>query len=175
MSSQACVKKGSVWTRLRKALPELVLLKPFLAHFIQTTRVVTDITEILKNKGMTQASYAQCTQLCATLPAASTIADQVNQWLQQHLDIQQKFPDSTLLVSSDIIESLFGNYTQRNSRYRFYGLKIVINPTPEKRCDLIYFVFKKIRNRLSKFVGGRKKDIISYLLIHDLPHPFYRI
>lgn len=107
MSNQECIKNGSVWTRLRKALPELVLLKPFLAHFIQTTSVVTDIKEILKNKGLTQASYAQCTQLCATLPAASTIADQVNQWLQKHLEIQQKFPDSPLLVSSDIIEPKF--------------------------------------------------------------------
>ena len=34
----------------------------------------------------------------------------MDQWLQQHLAIQQKFPDMPLLVSSDIIESLFGNY-----------------------------------------------------------------
>lgn len=110
MSNQESVKKGSVWTRLRKALPELMLLKPFLAHFIQTTQTVTEITEILKNKGLTQASFTQCARLCATLPGTSATADQVNQWLQQHLDIQQKFPDTPLLVSSDIIESLFGNY-----------------------------------------------------------------
>lgn len=110
MSNQEHVKKGSVLARLGKALSGLALLKPFITHFIQTTQVVTGINEILKNKGLTQASYAQCAELCATLPSESTTRHQVNEWLQQHLAIQQKFPDVPLLVSSDIIESLFGNY-----------------------------------------------------------------
>ncbi len=55
-------------------------------------------------------SYAQCHQLSETLPKNSNVKKHLQKWLQQHLAIQQQLTDLPLLVSSDIIESLFGNF-----------------------------------------------------------------
>lgn len=110
LSVQGRAKKGSVLARLRKALPKLLLLKPFIKNFSATTQVVADTMEILKNKGLNQESYALCNRLSHTLPRHSSIKQRLQQWLQQHLEIQKQFPNTPLLVSSDIIESLFGNF-----------------------------------------------------------------
>ncbi len=111
ISVKGRAKKGSVLARLRRALPKLLLLKSFIRSFIGTTQVVEDIMGILKNRGLTQDTYAQCKQLVATLPKQSVVVKQkIEQWLQQHLDIHKKFPDAPLLVSTDLIESLFGKF-----------------------------------------------------------------
>ncbi|SJM95456.1 conserved hypothetical protein [Crenothrix polyspora] len=72
-------KKGSLLGRLRIAMPGFLLLKPFIQRFATTTIVVSNVMEILKNKGL----------------------DQI---------IQKQVSDYPLLVSSDIIETLFGNF-----------------------------------------------------------------
>jgi hypothetical protein len=110
ISTKGRAKKGSVLARLRKALPKLLLLSAFIRNFIVTTQAVASIMEILKNKGVTQETCTQCNQLIATLPEQSTVKQHLEQWLQQHLNIQKKLPDVPLLVSSDIIESLFGKF-----------------------------------------------------------------
>jgi len=66
--------------------------------------------EILKNKGLDPSHYEHCHRLSETLPKNSKVKKHLQQWLQQHLLIQQQLTDLPLLVSSDIIESLFGNF-----------------------------------------------------------------
>ncbi len=53
-------KKGSVLAKLRIAFPGFTQLKPFIRRFANTTSVVSQVMEILKNKGLDQTSYAQC-------------------------------------------------------------------------------------------------------------------
>jgi len=66
--------------------------------------------KILKTKGLDQASYEQCYQLSQTLSKKSNIKKRLETWLQQHIKIQQQITTLPLLVSSDMIESLFGNF-----------------------------------------------------------------
>jgi len=66
--------------------------------------------EILKNRGLDQTSYEQCFQLSEELPKNSKVKKRLQHWLQQHLGIHKEITDLPLLVSSDIIESLFGNF-----------------------------------------------------------------
>ncbi len=103
-------KKRSVLAKLRIALPGFSQLKSFLKNFAETTKVVSNVTGVLKNKGLDQSSYDQCCQLSETLPKCSKVKKELQIWLQQHIKIKRQITPLPLLVSSDIIESLFGNF-----------------------------------------------------------------
>lgn len=103
-------RKGSQLAKLRVAMPGFLLLKRFIQHFARTAIVVSQVMEILKNKGLDQVSYEQCLLLSEGLPVKSTVKDRLQGWLQQHIAIQRQITEFPLLVSSDIIESLFGNF-----------------------------------------------------------------
>ena len=68
--------------------------------------------QALKNRGLNQASYEQCHQLARELPHNCKVKKRLQEWLQKHLEFQKQLLQSELpiLVSSDIIESLFGNF-----------------------------------------------------------------
>ena len=110
LAIKGCAKKGSLLSKLRAALPGFSLLKPFVKRFANTTLVVSQVMEILKNKGLSQTSYEQCHQLSKQLPRNSKVKKRMLSWLEQHLEIQKQITSLPLLVSSDIIESLFGNF-----------------------------------------------------------------
>lgn len=103
-------KKGSLLAKLRIAMPGFLLLKPFIKRFADTTIVVSQVMEILKNKGLDQTRYEQCLKLSESLPPKSKVKDRLQQWLHHHIAIQERVTDHPLLVSSDIIESLFGHF-----------------------------------------------------------------
>lgn len=103
-------KEGSLLAKLRSTFPGLTQLKPFIKGFANTTKVVSHVMEVLKNKGLDQTSYAQCGQLSQELPANSKVKKRLQTWLQQHIEIQNQITSLPLVVSSDIIESLFGNF-----------------------------------------------------------------
>ncbi len=110
LAKKGRAKKGSLLSKLRAALPGFSLLKPFVKRFANTTSVVSQVMEILKNKGLSRTRYEQCNQLSKELPRNSKVKKCLNNWLEQHLEIQQQITSKPLLVSSDIIESLFGNF-----------------------------------------------------------------
>lgn len=103
-------KKGGLLARLRGALPGFLLLKPFILRFAGTTRLVSQVMEIIKSQGLGQATYEQCTRLSEQLPKRSKLKKRLQAWLARHIDIQRQMTALPLLVSSDIIESLFGNF-----------------------------------------------------------------
>jgi len=96
--------------RIRGALPGFNQLRPFIRRFANTAEIISEVMRILKNKGLDQASHEQCCQLANRLPKRSRVKKYLLLWLQEHLEIQQQVTSQPLLVSSDIIESLFGNF-----------------------------------------------------------------
>lgn len=102
--------QGGLLARLRTAFPGLLRLKSFIKRFATTAQVTSHVMALLKNHGLDQHHYEQCQQLAETLPKNSTVRQRLQHWLQQHLAIQQQLGDLPLLVSSDIIESLFGHF-----------------------------------------------------------------
>jgi uncharacterized membrane protein YccC len=66
--------------------------------------------EILKNNGLDKTSYQQCYQLSRELPRNSKVKKRLQDWLKQSFKVQKQITSLPLLVSSDIIESLFGNF-----------------------------------------------------------------
>ncbi len=103
-------KKGSALARLRAALPGFLLLKPFIVRFANTTRLVSQAMETVKSQGPGQATYDQCHRLSEQLPQRSNVKKRLQAWLARHMDIQRQMTALPLLVSSGIIESLFGNF-----------------------------------------------------------------
>ena len=102
-------------TKLREVLPAFQTLNRFVQRFYDTTHVVAGMLDILKNKGLNHGTAEQCSQLLASLPRDSKIKKRLQSWLHDHLKIYTQLAknhstDLSLMVSSDIIESLFGNF-----------------------------------------------------------------
>jgi len=107
---KGCAKKGSHLQKLRTVFPGFLQMKDFIGRFATTTTLVAKVLEILKNKGLDKATYKECQALSKMLPRNSKVKKRLQAWLKKHRDIQKELTDLPLLVSSDIIESLFGNF-----------------------------------------------------------------
>jgi len=97
-------KKGSELEKLREVLPEFLQMRGFIERFSLSTKVTAEVLEILKNKGLSKATYKQCFQLSKTLPRNSRVKKRLQNWLKKHFAIQKEITERPLLVSSDIIE-----------------------------------------------------------------------
>ncbi len=103
-------KEGSQLDRLRIALPGFSQSRDFIVRFASTTKIVSQVMEILKNKGLDKHSYKQCYELSKRLPRNSKVKKRLQAWLKKNIKLQKQLTSLPLLVSSDIIESLFGNF-----------------------------------------------------------------
>jgi len=110
MAVSGRAKDKTPLARLRKELPGFTRLKPFIKHFATTTQCIAMVMDILKNNGLNQTTYEQCWQCSETLPKRSQVKKRLQHWLKRHIAIQQSVAPVPLLVSSDIIESLFGQF-----------------------------------------------------------------
>jgi hypothetical protein len=110
LSVKGRAQKGSQLEKIRKALPGFNTLKPFIKQFARTTKLVSEIMEVLKNKGLDRDSHEKCRLLSKKFPRNSQVKKVFEKWLAQHIEIQKQITALSLLVSSDIIESLFGNF-----------------------------------------------------------------
>lgn len=99
MAVKGRAKKGSLLGQLRKVLPGLGSLKPFIIRFANNAKITAQIMEILKNNGLNQTSYQQCYQLSEQLPN-SKLKKRIQVWLQKHIKIQQQITSKPLLVIS---------------------------------------------------------------------------
>lgn len=109
LSIRGRAKKGSVLAKLREVLPDFLALRPFLKEFSNTLAVTSNIMKVLKNEGLNEMNSEKCCAILQELPAKSDVRKKLLDWLKKHSEIQKKF-ELPLLVSSDIIESLFGNF-----------------------------------------------------------------
>jgi len=96
--------------KLRAALPAFRTLRAFIATFAATAVTVSQVMEILKHKGLHRSTYKQCCQRAEQLPANSIVNHRLRAWLSRHIDIQRQLTSLPLVISSDIVESLFGNF-----------------------------------------------------------------
>ena len=107
---KGCAKKASLLEKLRTAFPNFLQLRDFIESFATTTKIVSQVLEILKNKGLDKTSYKQCYELSQDLPRNSLVKKRLQAWLKKNLKVQKALTELPLVVSSDIIESLFGNF-----------------------------------------------------------------
>jgi len=110
LSVKGRAKKGSLLEKLRISLPGFILLRPFIKRFANSTKIVSQVMEILKNNGLDHSNYEECCNLSKKLPGGSKVKKRLLAWLEQHIETRKQITKRPLLVSSDIIESLFGNF-----------------------------------------------------------------
>ena len=103
-------EEGSQLAKLRKAFPHFSQSRDFIVRFASTTQIISQVMEILKNNGLDKTTYKQCFELSRKLPRNSKVKKCLQTWLKKHFTLQKKLTSLPLLVSSDIIESLFGNF-----------------------------------------------------------------
>ena len=105
-------QEGSVLEKLRAAMPKFSRMRPFIERFAMTTVVINEVSSVLKNEGINQSTYRECRVLAETLPARSKVRKRLLKWLKRHISIQCRLgiKQTPLLVSSDIIECVFGKF-----------------------------------------------------------------
>lgn len=146
-------KKGSVLARLRAALPGFLLLKPFILRFADTTWLVSQALEIIKSQGLSQTTCEQCRRLSEQLPRRSKVRRHLQNWLARHLDVWRQMTDLPLLASSDIIESLFGDF------------KHVIERSPQADMNRTALLIPALCGSLDKTAIATALSLASH---HDL-------
>ncbi len=85
--------------------------------------------ELLKTKGLNEATYEAAQDLLAKLPARSLVRKGLASWLQRHINMFRALGEGSLPVSSDPVESLFGKFKtiiQRNPHAELNRLIYVI-------------------------------------------------
>jgi hypothetical protein len=103
-------EEGSQLAKLRKAFPNFSQSRDFIVRFASTTKIISQVMEILKNNGLDKITYKQCFELSRKLPRNSKVKKCLQTWLKKNVTLQKELTSLSLLVSSDIIESLFGNF-----------------------------------------------------------------
>lgn len=131
MSVQGRSKENSELGRLRKAFRGLSQLRLFLEQFCSTCRTTEQFLKLLKQKGLNQATCSEAKNILKQLPDRSATRTRLSSWLDRHLYIQCRLSigQMPLLVSSDVIESLFGKFKtiiQRNPQAELNRLIYVI-------------------------------------------------
>ncbi len=105
-------KKDSEVGMLRKAFRGLSQLRHFLEEFCETCQVTEQFLKLLKIKGLNQATSSEAKRILKQLPQGSQVRSRLSSWIARHLQIQRRLAigQLPLLVSSDVIESLFGKF-----------------------------------------------------------------
>lgn len=98
--------------RIRGRFKDMIKLKSFFKRFAKSCNTTVSALEILKNQGLNQKTHDQIQLLVKTLPRSSIVRKRLLDWLDTHLLIQKNLcmSDMPLPVSSDIIESLMGQF-----------------------------------------------------------------
>jgi hypothetical protein len=105
-------RAGSTLDRLRKAFPKFTQLEGFIRRFIQAAEVTAQMMKVLKNEGLTLRNHDECQQLLNQLPSGSATRTRLQRWLDTHIAVYKQLDEQPLMISSDIIESLFSRYKE---------------------------------------------------------------
>jgi hypothetical protein len=161
--------------RLRKAFLGLSGLKGFLEKFIVACQIGCEFMKVLKNNGLNQETYAQAKRVLNQLPEDSKIREKLLKWLELTLTIQCRLSigQTPLVVSSDVIESLFGKFKetiQRSPRGELNRLALTI-PTlcgNFDACDIEERIAATNHSQLKQWVQRQIPETIQQKKLKNL-------
>jgi hypothetical protein len=109
LSPPGGAKVGSTLAKLRACMDELPSCRAFIKRFHADAVPLLECQKILKTKGLSRDTRAQCEALIQTIPSVG-VRRGFQAYLQKQLDIATKLgvEEIGLPISSDPIESLFG-------------------------------------------------------------------
>jgi hypothetical protein len=167
-------EEGSQLAKLRKAFPHFSQSRDFIVRFASTTKVISQVMEILKNNGLDKTTYKQCFELSRKLPRNSKVKKCLRIWLKKHFILQKKLTSHPLLVSSDIIESLFGNFKhiiERSPQADMNRTVLLIPALCRKLTDSS--VTQALRQASQADIEGWEKEYIPYT-VRKKRHAFFK-
>jgi hypothetical protein len=102
--------KGSLRERLSRAMPKLCAMRFFFTRFSRDCTALNAVMELLKTQGLNQETYKAAVALLEPLPARSRMKGAARAWLDETLRTHCRLGigQTPLVVSSDVIESLYG-------------------------------------------------------------------
>ena len=111
---RGAARVGTLTAALRKVLPGLAQMRFFLRRFDRDCRILNEFLALLKNNGLNKETGVQARRLLEGLPRTSSkLRSTLGNWLDAHLALQSSLPsNASLLVSSDIIETVMGQLKQ---------------------------------------------------------------
>ena len=125
----------------------------FSQQFQLDCQVLNDIQKEVKNNGLSEASYKKSIECISSSSASSVIKEETEQYLSQSLAQLTKYKIETGLLSTDVIESLFGK------------IKFIMARSPSKE-------FNKLCLLLPMMTGTFDENLIetaiSEIMISDL-------
>lgn len=167
-------EEGSQLAKLRKAFPHFSQSRDFIVRFASTTTIISQVMDILKNNGLDKTTYKQCVELSRKLPRNSKVKKCLQTWLKKHLTLQKKLTSQPLLVSSDIIESLFGNFKhiiERSPQADMNRTVLLIPALCGKLTDSS--VTQALRQTSQTDIEGWEKKYIPYT-VRKKRHAFFK-
>jgi len=167
------VEEGSQLAKLRNALPHFSQSRDFIVRFASTTKIISQVMEILKNNGLDKTTYKQCFELSRKLPRNSKVKKCLQTWLKKNFTLQKKLTSEPLLISSDIIESLFGNFKhviERSPQADMNRTVLLIPALCGKLTDTT--VTQALRQASQADIGAWEKKHISYT-VRKKRHAFF--
>lgn len=111
-------KENEEFAKLRNALKGLALVKPIILTFANSVVTASSILKVLKNEGLNEITFKNSLALAEAMSSKSPIKKKIIFWLHRHYEVHQRlgFGSLSLIVSSDIIESLFGKFKHIQDR-----------------------------------------------------------
>jgi len=155
--------RGSQLAKLRKAFPDFSQSRDFIVRFASTTKLISQVMEVLKNKGLDKTTYKQCFELSRKLPRNSKVKKCLQIWLKKNITLQKKLTSLPLQGSSDIIESLFGNFKhiiERSPQADMNRTVLLIPALCGKLTDTT--VTQALRQASQSDVKAWEKEYIAY-------------
>ena len=116
MKQRGRAKKGSTLEKVRELFLELKSYRPFLQRFCRTTEIVANLMKGLKSEGLNEETAQQCRRTIEQLDGVPKLQRRLTTWLNAHDQYRQLLNVTSLPVSTDCIESLFGQFKHINSR-----------------------------------------------------------
>ena len=166
-------EEGSQLAKLRNALPHFSQSRDFIVRFASTTKIISQVMEILKNNGLDKTTYKQCFELSRKLSRNSKVKKCLQTWLKKNFTLQKKLTSEPLLISSDIIESLFGNFKhviERSPQADMNRTVLLIPALCGKLTDTT--VTQALRQASQADIGAWEKKHISYT-VRKKRHAFF--
>ena len=101
--------KNSLLSKLRTSLNQLPDCRAFINRFLRDARPLLECQKVLKMKGLSYKSYAQCQPLIEKIPPRSPVRIGFTNWAKKQLEIAEQLGlgQTGMPISSDNIESLF--------------------------------------------------------------------
>jgi hypothetical protein len=146
------VEEATIAGRLRQLAGGLGPHQVFLERFTLACEVVERCLETLKNKGMNQATFREVVAELERLPDGSHVKGRLTKWARKQLNNQARLGigQMPLLVSSDIIESLFGK------------LKVVLSRNPKAEFNRIALTVPCLCGTLTEGTVGQALRTVTH-------------